>query len=86
MNVIKHAAATLITVSLSVSQGDLLINIEDNGVGFNPQQKVEHTGFGISSVQENMKSIGGSFQLETQPGSGTRVTLRLALQLNEGVN
>jgi PAS domain S-box-containing protein len=86
MNVIKHAAATLITVSLSVSQGNLLITVEDNGVGFNPQQKVESTGFGISSVQENMKSIGGSFQLETQPGSGTRVTLRLALQLNEGVN
>jgi signal transduction histidine kinase len=78
-NVRKHANAT--TVSLSIAQGDsaLRVTIADDGAGFKPGElgRAELPRFGLSTMRERAETIGGSFQLDSTPGSGTRVTIEL---------
>lgn len=78
-NVRKHANATAVT--LSVAQGDsaLRVTIEDNGAGFRPGElgRAELPRFGLSTMRERAETIGGSFILDSTPGSGTRVTIEL---------
>ncbi|HET9212969.1 MAG TPA: GAF domain-containing sensor histidine kinase [Thermoanaerobaculia bacterium] len=78
-NVRKHANATAVT--LSVAQGDsaLRVTIEDNGAGFTPGElgRAELPRFGLSTMRERAETIGGTFQLDSNPGSGTRVTIEL---------
>ena len=78
-NVRKHANAT--TVTLSIAQGDsaLRVTIEDNGAGFRPGElgRAELPRFGLSTMRERAETIGGTFLLDSTPGSGTRVTIEL---------
>jgi signal transduction histidine kinase len=78
-NVRKHANAT--TVALSLAQGDsaLRVTIEDDGGGFKPGElgRAELPRFGLSTMRERAETIGGTFTLDSAPGSGTRVTIEL---------
>ena len=78
-NVIKHSRAQNVRVQI-ISEGSCLkITVEDDGVGFNPdadntKQKAAE-GFGLFSIQERMADLGGSFDIQSQPGKGCRMTL-----------
>jgi PAS domain S-box-containing protein len=78
-NVIKHSRAQNVRVQI-ISEGSCLkITVEDDGVGFNPdadntKQKAAE-GFGLFSIQERMTDIGGSFDIQSHPGKGCRMTL-----------
>lgn len=72
-NTIKHSKATDATISLSLADQQLAINVSDNGIGFSSHQ--EHQG--LYSIRERMKSIGGTFGIEKQSGSGTSAWIRL---------
>ncbi len=78
-NVRKHANAT--TVSLSLAQEDSLlrVTVEDDGAGFKPGElgRAELPRFGLSTMRERAETIGGSFTLDSNPGSGTRVVIEL---------
>jgi PAS domain S-box-containing protein len=82
MNVVKHAEADRLTASLSVNGGDLLVTIEDDGVGFDVSDISRGgriTRFGLFSIKERMHFIGGRLEIESSPGKGTRATLSLPL-------
>jgi signal transduction histidine kinase len=56
-----------------------VLSVSDNGIGMT--QKPEHyaqRGFGLSSMRERASAIGGQFQIDSKPGEGTRVSVRLA--------
>jgi PAS domain S-box-containing protein len=78
-NVIKHSRAQNVRVQI-ISEGSCLkITVEDDGVGFNPdadntKQKAAE-GFGLFSIQERMADLGGSFDIQSHPGKGCRMTL-----------
>ena len=78
-NVVKHSRAQNVRVQI-ISEGSCLkITVEDDGVGFNPdadntKQKAAE-GFGLFSIQERMADLGGSFDIQSQPGKGCRMTL-----------
>ncbi len=75
-NAIKHARATLITVSCRNERANSLFFIVDNGVGFKPEQKTE--GFGLVGMRERAAKIGG--QLRVNSGSdGTSIYLTIPL-------
>lgn len=82
-NVVKHARATHATVSIRREQdpGGIRCDIADNGIGFNAKQGTQRPdgemGFGLFSIREQLRQYGGTFTLETNPGCGTRVVLRL---------
>lgn len=78
-NVVKHAEVqeASLTVSLNGST-HLLIKIEDHGKGFDPStisEKTHTSSFGLWSIRERIDALGGTVRIDSQPGSGTCVTL-----------
>ena len=81
MNVIKHASAQAVTVSVCRDDGQLRVVVEDNGVGFNTSEMERRTrGFGLFSIQERLTEFGGQFELDSMPGRRTRCTLAVPLE------
>ena len=77
-NVVKHAKATQVTVSISSEKDLVRIVIADNGVGFEATKKekdVKKGGFGIFSIQERLKHQGGRLEIASDPDGGSRVTI-----------
>jgi signal transduction histidine kinase len=81
-NVRKHARASTARVEMQRRDGDLLVVVADNGVGFHPEQKSrsDFPRFGLSTMRERAESIGGTLQIETAPGSGTQVRFLLPIE------
>lgn len=75
-NVIKHAEATEVAVSLRFDEAQVCLEIEDNGVGFDTASG-PNGGMGLSSIQERAAKIRGDLLVQSTPGQGTmlRVTL-----------
>ena len=81
-NAIKHSDASLIEVRLGVVDAAwLVMEISDNGSGFSPQKtSVRDSGLGISIVQDRAQRLGGKIDIQSKPGKGTRVTVRIPLR------
>ena len=75
-NVLKHAQATEVYVSLTRNETSLNIMVEDNGIGFDPKTEGRN-GLGISNVGERVKEQGGEFSIDSFAGRGTTVTIDL---------
>jgi signal transduction histidine kinase len=78
-NVRKHADASQVAVSLEQDGGRLRVTVEDNGAGFNPAElgRSEFPRFGLATMRERAETIGGTLELQSSPGAGTRVTIEL---------
>ncbi|MBB1285958.1 sensor histidine kinase [Flavisolibacter sp. BT320] len=77
-NIMKHARATQALVQLSVQGNTLSITVEDNGVGFSPQQKTG--GMGFEQLQTRIRAMNGNFEVESSPGSGVSAYLEFNVQ------
>lgn len=81
-NVRKHAAAREATVTLmSVGSGQLKVVIADDGQGFIPgsQSNGKARPLGLTSMRERVEALGGTFQVTSQPGSGTQVSATIPI-------
>lgn len=81
-NVRKHAAAKEATVTISSDgSGQLQVVIVDDGQGFVPSAERNGNGraLGLTSMRERVQSLGGSFEVQSEPGSGTRVTATIPM-------
>ncbi|MEV4261509.1 sensor histidine kinase [Kribbella sp. NPDC049584] len=70
-NVRKHARATQVLITLGLSDDGVWIEIRDDGSGFTPG--AEAPGFGLTAMRGRVEESGGSVQVESAPGRGTRV-------------
>lgn len=87
MNVVEHAQATLATVTLSRVKDQIAITVSDNGVGFEVttlEEMATHEGFGLFSIRERLRYLGGAIEVRSQPGEGTTVEIHLPLQAAPG--
>jgi signal transduction histidine kinase/ligand-binding sensor domain-containing protein len=74
-NAVRHSGADAIAVELCYEPGKVTLTVEDNGCGFDPEQ-VACTGdahWGVTSMRERALQIGGSLELRSAPGEGTRI-------------
>jgi signal transduction histidine kinase len=85
-NAMKHSGADLVTVALTLTHRLLQISITDNGTGFDlgqdpgpPGMPAEEDRLGLSGLRRRMHAIGGSCEIESKPGQGTRIKLNLSL-------
>src|SRR2546421_2392063 len=81
-NVRKHAAAQEATVTLmSDGSGQLKVVIADDGQGFTPgsQRNGKARPLGLTSMRERVEALGGTFYVNSQPGSGTQVTAAIPM-------
>lgn len=78
LNVVKHANARKVEVEIRASGKDVIILIIDDGDGFDTTalDLGNRRGFGLFSIRERLTYLGGGFELWSEPGAGTRVTLR----------
>ncbi|MBI1801207.1 MAG: GAF domain-containing sensor histidine kinase [Chloroflexi bacterium] len=74
-NVRKHARATSVEVTLSQHNGQLRLSVDDNGIGFNPQDSPLSSGHGLRNMRERARALGGELHIEPRVGGGTRLTL-----------
>jgi signal transduction histidine kinase len=75
-NVIKHADATAAFVRVEAQNGDVLVEIRDNGQGFDPG--AGHPGhFGLDSMRSRATEIGGRLTITSRRGYGTLVRVRV---------
>jgi signal transduction histidine kinase len=84
-NVQKHAAATRVAVSLEKAGSGLEISIEDNGHGFAfagvySLEELELLRLGPASLKRRARSLNADMQLESRPGRGTGIKVRIPLQ------
>jgi PAS domain S-box-containing protein len=79
INVVKHANASMAEILLEGIDNRLYITVEDDGDGFDVSvldvQSRGPRGFGIWSIREQLKHVGGQFEIESGAGEGTKVTL-----------
>lgn len=78
-NVVKHGRTCVAAVRLDSAEGRVCVQVQDHGIGFDVSatQESAPSAFGLFSIQERMKALGGSFEVESNPGRGTTVTLSL---------
>lgn len=74
-NVIKHAQATEALVQLFNENGKLVVNVEDNGRGFDTKLSEEKGGMGWRNIRSRVELLNGKIDLQSSPQSGTAVNL-----------
>lgn len=84
-NVRKHACATSARVKFTINNPLLQVVICDDGRGFDPAEiETKHVGgYGMQSMRERAESLGGIFQVESTPGSGTCVIVEIPVGVQE---
>lgn len=80
-NVVRHAGAKHVDVSLTTENGQVILSIEDDGAGFDPSVFARDETIGLRNIEERTKLLGGTFELQSSPGQGTQLTVQLPLQL-----
>ena len=77
-NAVKHSRARTIAVHLSVGLTELVLSIVDDGAGFDVDTAWGN-GLGLVSIRERMDAVGGTFEIHSKPGAGTRLVIRAPL-------
>jgi len=75
-NVERHSQSKAVTVRLQQQGGRLLVEIKDEGVGFNPDH-VPADRFGLRGIHERARLFNGQAAIESSPGRGTKITVEL---------
>ena len=77
-NVIKHAKARTVTLRLQPKAGQLVLSVQDDGRGFDPETlngPDGQSGMGLRSLQSRAQLLGGTLVVDSTPGQGTHITL-----------
>ena len=83
-NSAKHARARQVEISLEVTDDRLEVEIHDDGRGFeDPDPDTDREGLGLSGMLDRAAHAGGTLQVDSRPGEGTRVTLSVPIMRGE---
>jgi signal transduction histidine kinase len=77
-NVLRHARARCVELSLSFAPGELRLSVADDGVGFDPAAR--HEGFGLQGMRERAQRIGAQLVVASRLGGGSRIETVLPLR------
>ena len=79
-NVSRHARATEVHVDLRPGRDEVVLTVQDNGVGFS-ERALQHEGrYGLLGIRERALALGGRLEIDNPPGGGGRITVRLPLK------
>ena len=77
-NIVKHAEATAVQISLTARDRSIILEVEDDGLGFSRDQEAG-SGFGLVGMRERVASFNGAFILHSERGAGTRLVVEIPL-------
>lgn len=72
-NIAKHARANLVNVNLWNSADRILLEVSDDGRGFDPQNTRMTLGHGLANIQTRARNVGGDVEISSEPGDGTTI-------------
>jgi signal transduction histidine kinase len=78
-NVLKHAKASKIQVRLSFEPDGCRLTIQDDGVGFEPENLRRYGGYGLENMRERLELIKGALTIDSQPGAGTTLDIEVSI-------
>ncbi|MGC9334039.1 MAG: response regulator, partial [Anaerolineae bacterium] len=76
-NVVKHARAARVTLDLNFADDAVVLQVSDNGIGFDPAAARMGGCLGLEGMNERLRAMGGRLQVESAPGKGTKVTVQI---------
>ena len=77
-NVVKHAEAETVRITVASRERSVVLAIEDDGRGFS-EARTHDGGFGLVGMRERVASLNGSLEIESTHGSGTRIAVEIPL-------
>jgi PAS domain S-box-containing protein len=78
-NALTHAKASSVTVRIQTVNDLVELEVKDNGIGFDPRRVRIREGIGLASMQERAKRMGGTLCIQSSPGKGTLISVRVKL-------
>lgn len=78
-NVIRHAEANKIFLSVIFEDNHLRVYFEDNGLGFRNESGLEHQGMGLLNITSRIQELDGDLNIDSSPGNGTRYEISIPL-------
>lgn len=78
-NVGRHAHASRLGIAIAVEDGELRLDVQDDGVGAPAQAFEARDAWGVMGMRERARHFGGQIHIRSAPGQGTTTQLRLAL-------
>ena len=75
-----HAQASRVHIQLTDSNSEITLRVQDNGNGMAASRRSETQTFGLIGMRERAAMLGGSFQLDSEPGTGTCIVMTLPRQ------
>jgi signal transduction histidine kinase len=78
-NALKHAHAQHITIQLRQVHTRVVLEISDDGVGFEPSLAYTNGGLGLRGIAERVAQLAGTFTLQSAPGAGTQLHVEVLL-------
>jgi len=76
-NIVKHSESTTASIKISIENGNIVMEVSDEGVGFDTNQA--YSGQGLRNMRERGQLLGGEVVIDSKPGSGTRVTSQVKI-------
>jgi PAS domain S-box-containing protein len=84
INVVKHAQANKVRVSIRKVKDNIRVSVEDDGVGFDPVEvtsmAAKRAEFGLFSIRERLEQLGGMIEIDSKPGRGSKITMTAPLK------
>jgi PAS domain S-box-containing protein len=78
-NVARHAQASQVNVAMVIDEGELVLVIEDNGIGISQETLASSRSLGLKGMEERLKEVGGRVEIEGRTGQGTVVEIRMPI-------
>jgi two-component system, NarL family, sensor histidine kinase DegS len=79
-NSVRHSQATAVKVQLDMGESAIKVSTDDDGKGFDVEKMVDKGGMGLKVIRDRVEMMGGSIDIESVVGQGTRVTFELPVQ------
>jgi two-component system sensor histidine kinase DegS len=79
-NAARHSQATLLKLNVDLTADLIRVSVDDNGKGFDFNSIQEGKSLGIKLIRERAEMLGGTFEIDSAAGKGTRVSFSLPVQ------
>jgi signal transduction histidine kinase len=77
-NAVRHARPHTVSITMTEDSGQWILAVTDDGVGMEQSPELSaQQGFGLASMRQRASAVGGDWQIESSPGHGTRVSVRM---------
>ena len=79
-NVARHSGASSVQVALARSNGEIALTVKDDGRGFSPDAPRKPDSYGLVGLRERAYLVGGKVKIDSAPGKGVRIDIRIPLE------